>query len=75
MRISAGSTVTHPITPSSTPLAITRPRSRPMVKLMKHRAAKPAMVVTELPSTETKVSWMAWAMASSGLESFARCSL
>ena len=59
-----GRMVTQPITPSSTPLAITMPRSRPRVKLMKHRAMKPAMVVMELPSTEAKVSWMATAMAS-----------
>ena len=60
----AGSTVTLPITPISTPFAITMPRSRPMVKLMKQRAMKPATVVTELPSTDVKVSWIAAAMAS-----------
>lgn len=55
-RIRAGSTVTQPSTPSSTPLAMTRPRSRPSVKPMKHRAMKPEMVVTELPITLVSVS-------------------
>ena len=51
-----GRMVTQPITPSSTPLAITIPRSRPSVKVMKHSAIKPATVVTELPITEANVS-------------------
>ena len=63
-RISDGSTVTHPITPSKTPFAITSPRSRPSVKVIKQSAANPAMVVTELPTTEVRVSWMATAIAS-----------
>ena len=70
-----GSTVTQPRTPSSTPLAITMPRSRPRVKLMKHRAMKPAMVVTELPMTLVRVSLMATAMASLLSGYFSRCSL
>ena len=53
------------MTPNTTPFAMTIPRSRPRVKLMKHRAMKPATVVRELPSTEEKVAAMAWAMASS----------
>ena len=59
VRMMAGRTVTLPITPRRTPLAITSPRSRPMVKVMKQRAIKPAMVVAELPKTELKVSLMA----------------
>ena len=55
-RIILGRMVTHPITPSTTPFAITIPRSRPSVKLMKHSAIKPATVVMELPSTEANVS-------------------
>ena len=51
----AGRTVTQPMTPRITPLAITMPRSRPMVKDMKHSAMKPATVVMELPSTLVKV--------------------
>ena len=43
---------------------MTMPKSRPMVKDMKHRAMKPATVVMEEPSTEVRVAWMAWAMAS-----------
>ena len=74
-RIRLGSTVTHPTTPSSTPLAITMPRSRPMVKDMKHRAIKPAMVVTAEPVTEARVASMAAVMASSWPPRRARCSL
>ena len=62
-RISAGRIVTHPITPNTTPFAITIPRSSPSVKLMKQRATKPAIVVIELPVTETIVWEMACAMA------------
>jgi len=51
--------VMEPTTPSKTPLAMTRPRSRPRVKVIKQRARKPAMVVAELPITELKVSLMA----------------
>ena len=64
IRISAGRTVTHPMTPSSTPFAMTIPRSRPSVKLIKHRAMKPAIVVTDDPRTELKVLWIATAIAS-----------
>lgn len=52
------------ITPITTPFAITIPRSMPRVKLMKHRAIKPATVVIELLTTEVTVSAMAPAMAS-----------
>ena len=69
IRIMAGSTVTHPTTPSTTPFAITIPRSRPIVNDMKQSAMKPAMVVIELPTTLVKVLWMASAMAFS-LSSF-----
>ena len=55
VRIKAGSTVTQPKTPKMTPLAITMPRSRPRVKLIKHRAMKPATVVMELPMTLFRV--------------------
>ena len=61
--ISAGRIVTHPITPMITPLAITIPRSRPSVKLIKHNAMNPATVVTELPVTETIVWDIACAIA------------
>ena len=63
-RIIDGKIVTHPITPRSTPLAITIPRSAPRVKLMKQRAMKPAIVVMELPTTDVSVSLMAYAIAS-----------
>ena len=61
--ISDGRIVTQPITPKSTPFAITMPRSLPRVKLIKHRAIKPAIVVTELPVTEVSVLDIALAMA------------
>ena len=73
IRISEGRTVTQQITPKTTPLAITTPRSRPKVKLMKQRAMKPATVVIELPITDTRVLLIATAMAfllSSGYSSF-----
>ena len=56
IKIREGSTVTQPITPNNTPFAITMPRSRPRVKDIKQRAMKPATVVKELPTTETRVS-------------------
>ena len=62
--MSAGSTVTQHKTPMSTPFAMTRPRSRPKVKVIKHSAAKPATVVVELPTTDRSVSLIAAAMAS-----------
>ena len=73
-RIMAGSTVTQPSTPSSTPFAMTMPRSRPSVKVMKQSAIKPATVVTELPMTEAKVSLMASAIASSWSAQCCLCS-
>ena len=62
-RIIAGRTVRQQTTPSSTPLAMTMPRSRPSVKLMKHKAIKPAIVVTEEPITLDIVSSIACAIA------------
>ena len=59
-----GSTVTQQITPITTPFAITIPRSRPKVKVMKHSATKPATVVIELPITDEKVEAIASAIAS-----------
>ena len=61
----AGRNVVQQTTPISTPLIITTPRSRPRAKVMKISAAKPAMVVVELPMTEVKVWEMASPMASS----------
>ena len=60
----AGSTSTTVATPRTTPLAITRPRSRPSVKRMKQSARKPAMVVRELPERDLKAATMETAMAS-----------
>ena len=62
-RMSDGRIVTQPITPKITPLAITIPRSRPSVKVIKQSAIKPATVVIELPSTERVVSLIATAIA------------
>ena len=64
IRIRAGRTVTQPMTPSRTPFAMTMPKSRPMVKDMKHREINPATVVMELPTTLVSVFWIATAMAS-----------
>ena len=66
--MSAGRTVTEPRTPRMVPLAMTRPRSKPRVKVIKQRARKPATVVAEEPRTELKVALMARSMAL--LESF-----
>ena len=74
VRMRAGRIVTEPMTPKMTPLAITRPRSRPRVKVMKQRAMKPATVVAEEPITELKVALMAFSMDRSGLLDLARCS-
>ena len=63
-KIRDGRVVTQPITPRTTPFAMTIPRSFPRVKLIKHRAINPATVVTELPTTEVSVLWIASAMAS-----------
>ena len=62
-RIIAGRTVTQEITPQMTPFAMTMPRSRPSVKLMKHMARKPATVVSELLTTEPTVMEIACAIA------------
>ena len=64
IKIIEGNTVTQQITPITTPLIITIPRSRPSSKVMKINAAKPATVVTELPATEINVLAMASAIAS-----------
>lgn len=53
------------ITASKTPLAITRPISRPNVSCITTKAIKPAMVVIEELVIETQVAWMALAIASS----------
>ena len=58
-RIMDGSTVTQQMTPNTTPFAMTRPMSRPKVKLMKQRAIKPATVVRLLPRTEENVAAIA----------------
>ena len=63
IRIIAGSTVMQAITPQTTPFAMTMPRSRPSVKLMKHIARNPATVVRELLTTELTVIEIACAMA------------
>ena len=62
-RIRDGRIVTHPITPKTTPFAITIPRSFPRVKLIKHSAINPATVVMELLTTEVIVLEIACAMA------------
>ena len=54
--IREGSTVTQQITPSTTPFAITIPRSKPRVKVMKQSAIKPAIVVRDEPATEVIVA-------------------
>jgi hypothetical protein len=58
-----GSTVTQHTTPIRTPFAITNPISNPRVKLINIRATKPAIVVTELPITDTRVLFIAFAIA------------
>ena len=60
IRIRAGRTVTQPMTP----IAMTMPKSRPMVKDMEIREINPATVVMELPTTLVSVFWIATAMAS-----------
>ena len=63
-KIIAGKIVTTQITPNRTPFAITKPISLPKVKFILHKAKKPAIVVNELPTTETKVLLIAVAIAS-----------
>ena len=72
--MSDGKTVTEPITPRRTPLAMTIPRSIPRVKDIKQRAMKPAMVVADEPMTDEKVDLIAFSMARERLGSFSRCS-
>ena len=64
VRISAGRTVTQHITPNTTPLAITTPRSIPSVKLIKQSAINPATVVIDEPTTDVIVLAIACAIAS-----------
>ena len=64
VRIKEGSIVTQPITPNTTPFAITTPRSRPSVKLIKQSAMNPATVVMEEPTTDVSVFPIATAIAS-----------
>ena len=61
----AGNTVTTETTPKNTPFAITIPISFPSVKFILHNAKNPAIVVSELPTTDTKVFDIACAIASS----------
>ncbi len=72
--MSDGKTVTEPMTPSKTPLAMTRPRSSPSVKDMKQRAIKPAIVVAEEPMTDEKVDLIAASMARERFLFLSRCS-
>ena len=51
-----GNTTIVEITPKITPLAMTKPISRPNVNRMAHKAIKPAMVVIEEELIETKVA-------------------
>ena len=59
----AGSTVTQTITPMTTPLHITMPRSFPRANVIKQRARNPAIVVMELEDTDLNVLAIACAMA------------
>ena len=68
----AGNTVTTQISPNRTPFAITSPMSFPNVKFIEHNAKKPAIVVNALPSTDTKVSFIALAIASFVSSSFSK---
>ena len=61
--IKLGKIVTVEITPNATPFAITKPISFPSVKLIVHNAKNPAIVVSELPTTDFKVSAIASAIA------------
>ena len=63
MRTIDGSRVTQHITPITTPFAMTIPKSLPKVKVIQHRAANPAIVVTELPTMDLKVFEIACPMA------------
>ena len=66
--------VTHPITPKTTPFAITIPRSIPSVNVIKQSARNPAIDVIELPTTDLKVESMAFSIASFLLEFFSSSS-
>ena len=61
----AGRTVITQISPNKTPFAITIPMSFPNVKFMLHKAKNPAIVVSELPTTEVAVWQIAFAIACS----------
>ena len=60
----AGRTVTTHTNPINTPFAITRPMSFPMVSCIVHNAKKPAIVVSELPTTDDNVLLIAFDIAS-----------
>ena len=62
--------MTQETTPKATPFIITIPTSRPNENDMKHRAAKPAIVVTEEPMTDCSVALMAFAIAPFGSSGF-----
>ena len=64
----AGNTVTTQITPSKTPFAITIPISFPRVKFILHKAKNPAIVVNELPITDTKVFEIARCFRNEGMD-------
>ena len=59
-----GNIVTTQINPIKTPFAITRPISVPIFNCIVHNAKNPAIVVKELPSTDTRVEFIAFAIAS-----------
>ena len=67
-----GNTVTTQISPNRTPFAITSPISFPSDKFIEQSAKKPAIVVNALPSTDTNVSFIAFAIASSVFFSFSK---
>ena len=58
-----GKIVTQLTTPKSTPFAITIPRSRPKVNVIKQSAIKPAIVVSDEPATEVIVATIASSIA------------
>ena len=65
IKINDGKTVTQQITPIITPFAITIPKLAPNANVIKHSAANPATVVTELPVMDLNVFEIACAIARS----------
>jgi glucosylceramidase len=63
--IKDGYTVKTVSTPNTTPLAITKPISLPKPNFILHKAKKPAIVVSDEPTTDTIVSLIASFIASS----------